>query len=489
MFASLLPSRGLAWGSRLVLTDVGCQTPGGCTPPPNVSNACAGLPGGICPPDEEGAGAATTLYPPPLPEDTFGPAYALGARISLAAWGTGGGNVYGTEAAVLDGWVMTAPDALLLFAGGESEEGLGAQAVAKNVLSVGASRDGFLGHYGKVMGVPDSSLEALFQPGDGRSCGARIAQAQAQGVLTDGGCPNPALLTPALCWQLTQTPLEPWLGGYTPTDGTGYGSASNLDLAFCCACTPVEVATGASADGTNSPAFSAFLLAYQGGYNSRIVTDVSAHGPTLDGRIKPDLVAPGLEIVSARSGGATALSFGTTACSDSYSIYTGGGGATNQATGRGLNVSDALFSMSLAFFEPALLHTVTLTLGAADAGTLAIALVSTSDVAAVAPIYLSIPAAVSTSTNFTWVVDYELGAGWSGSLLVFVSNNTLVRPADGPNASTAACFGSLTAATVALNLVFTRVGGASYVVSKSGTSSAAAIMSGVAALVRQYFTR
>jgi hypothetical protein len=70
-----------------------------------------------------------------------------------------------------------------------------------------------------------------------------------------------------------------------------------------------------------------------------------------------------------------------------------------------------------------------------------------------------------------------------------MSNAMVAQPADGPSATTAACFGSLSAATVALNLTFARVGGASYVASKSGTSSATAIMSGVAALVRQYFTR
>ena len=95
---------GMAPGAKIYFTDVGCQTPGGCTPPASIPSTCTQCGG-------EG------LYLPLNIFDLFRPAYNLGSRLSTNSWG-GGLSIYSSLSADIDSYVVSRPDHLIIFAAG-----------------------------------------------------------------------------------------------------------------------------------------------------------------------------------------------------------------------------------------------------------------------------------------------------------------------------------------------------------------------------------
>ncbi|MEW5760607.1 MAG: S8 family serine peptidase, partial [Candidatus Thermoplasmatota archaeon] len=91
-------------------------------------------------------------------------------------------------------------------------------------------------------------------------------------------------------------------GSYDST-AQGYDSAVRLPLTVIFAAGN----SGSSADTITPPATGKNVITIgatgndKGGYSSNVVQSFSSRGPTDDGRIKPDLVAPGILIASARS--------------------------------------------------------------------------------------------------------------------------------------------------------------------------------------------
>jgi len=143
---------GMAPGAKIYFTDVSCETPGGCTPPASIPASCKQCSG-------------DGLYVPLNIFDLFKPAYNMGSRISTNSWG-GGFSVYSSLSADIDSYVVSRPDHLIIFAAGNdgAEAGftsLSTEAVSKNVLSVGATRDGLLAHTIKIAGLATYQEEAI----------------------------------------------------------------------------------------------------------------------------------------------------------------------------------------------------------------------------------------------------------------------------------------------------------------------------------------
>ena len=235
----LLPSRGIAPDARLVLMDLGCNTRTGCTPPAGIpTNGC----GATCP------FAATSIFAPADWNNLFGPPYDAGARVSSHSWGgTAASPVYSATAAGIDAALVKRPDLLVIFSAGNAgaNNKLGSvspQSVAKNVLAIGAMRDGLEGHLSKVMGRPAGAggpaLPPQYKLGDARSCTTVTLVAGAVGMLPGGTCP--AVIDAAACYQLSENWLTYQKGGYSAADAY----QANIDLAFCCNCTAQQVADG-----------------------------------------------------------------------------------------------------------------------------------------------------------------------------------------------------------------------------------------------------
>jgi subtilisin family serine protease len=288
---------GMAPGAKIYFTDVSCETPGGCTPPASIPTSCTQCSG-------------DGLYVPLNIFDLFKPAYNIGSRISTNSWG-GGFSVYSSLSADIDSYVVSRPDHLIIFAAGNdgAEAGftsLSIQAVSKNVLSVGATRDGLLAHMIKINGFNDVSgggyINPLFGQGTPKSCGGILRTAILYGLLPNEApiCETP---TNDYCSQLSldafQVPFS------VPGDISGsylFSDGAFFDLPLCCGCTPKQIFDGFYA--LNLPtSFSSVLSYFETTYNARLASEFTSRGPTLDGRIKPDMVAPGVDIISARANG------------------------------------------------------------------------------------------------------------------------------------------------------------------------------------------
>ena len=113
---------------------------------------------------------------------------------------------------------------------------------------------------------------------------------------------------------------------------------------------------------------------------------------------------------------------------------------------------------------------------------------------------LIVPVAAGGATTIVLPVNFELGAGWTGRLLIAPSTGLVFAPTPFlPSAASHAgvCFSPLLTAPVSggigigpfhITMDLTRGGPLGYVSAMTGTSSAAALVAGEAALVRQYFS-
>jgi hypothetical protein len=300
---------GTAAGARLAVVDTGCDTPAGCTTP-------AGSTAGPC-------GFGSLCIPPY--DQLFGSGYGQEARITSNSWGGLSTGVYTLESASIDAYVHAHPEFLPVFAAANDgfktgSISISSQAVSKNVLAVGATHDGLPAHLAKIRpftveGVP---YPAMYQDASPKSCASVLNFAASEGLT----CPTDPTTNAQQCyasyaaWQGRQVP------GFSssPNALEPYGRDGNMEFSLCCGCTPLLVLQGAP-----PIAAAQFLSSFAGQprtpgiYYSRFPSSFSSAGPSADGRIKPDVTAPGVEIISARSAGAAARPYGTFSCSSGQS--------------------------------------------------------------------------------------------------------------------------------------------------------------------------
>lgn len=181
----------------------------------------------------------------------FSPAYQAGARVHSNSWGTVGNYQYNQESRATDSFTADNPTFIVLFAAGNSGlsgemgniEGTGS---CKNCLTVGASQQ-------------SDALFRSMQPyvDDGYFCDML--------GLRSGGCANPLNNVNRCCFVMSQLTMSlPCCANQTTC----------LNEGDC------SIASGNIRSATN-------------------VAGYSGRGPTPDGRFKPDLVAPGDDILSA----------------------------------------------------------------------------------------------------------------------------------------------------------------------------------------------
>ena len=475
--------QGIGFGARMVVVDVGCNTVGGCTPPSSLNTSCELYPGNVCPQ------SSSTLYLPTYIGDAFEPGYLAGSRIIVNAWGdASGGSAYSATTADLDNYVFNRPDALLIFAAGndngQSTASLTTEAYAKNALTVGATRDGYEARASKLgIGIPNYEF-GLFPQADARSCPARVTTAFATGVTNKTDCPmNKVLPSDAACYRLSVVSA-----GVGDVDSNWDGS---FDLAMCCGCLPYSIANGAFM-ALSSSAFATWLTTYESFYSSRTVAAFSAVGYTRDARIKPDVVAPGLDVVTARAGGqgyvynAPAPPCGVVG--PTFIVSTSLPGLQAPFNFTGLGLATTLWSIPISTSSGVTLESVTLPYLKSSGGNLSMWLTSSSDlpVVAVAPSNVTL---VATGGTVTWTVGYEVGPGWSGSLHFAAPPSVVVQVSaltTGTN-SVSPCFGAV-GAQVAMSLSFSSGGDIGvYTTTRSGTSQSAAVVGGLATIVAQAF--
>ena len=463
--AAVLPLvAGTARDARIAVADIVCDTPGaqgGCTS--IAGNACAGW-------------GCTPSY-----STILNAGYDIGARVSSNSWGPPDGRGYYTQVSVdIDTWAVAHPDSLLVWAAdnlgnGRGSQSIGEDASAKNVLAVGATQDGMLAHLAKVRGgdVNGASYPPLFQPFSPMACGSVLSEANLTGSIDVTAQP-----TNAFCAALAATPVPVTVPGspYTAASITyPYGNAGNFELALCMGCTPRQLLPSA----TNQA-----RLLFEWGYYSRFATSFSSIGPTVDGRIKPDVTASGLQIVSSypswRNGAPGTPTFqndytyGTFGCGTGMQIkYTGGLAPT-------LLPTTAATPVPITTTQPLFISTISFNYSAATPNAVGFLTIPGAGIAR-RPFFFPTAAGVAMVN-----VSHNLPAFFSGALtFTWPASGVTVTAGDGT--APAPCFGTLGAA-VAITLAFSNGGGGAYTAALDGTSMSTPLVSGAAALVRQYFT-
>jgi subtilisin family serine protease len=189
------------------------------------------------------------LSPPTDLFDLFAPAYHAGARVHTNSWGSMS-NFYTTNSRAVDAFTSSHPTFVVLFAAGNDGRSshlgsIGAPATCKNCLAVGASQQ-------------SESLLRSMEP------------------FVDGGamCEDPLVFFNEPCCANPRSCVDRCCH---------WANVLNTSLS-CCAIQPACIGSNSCAD--NHP-------------SATNVVDFSSRGATADGRFKPDIVAPGQNILSA----------------------------------------------------------------------------------------------------------------------------------------------------------------------------------------------
>ena len=501
--------------AKLLIGDVGCSTSTGCTRSPVIPARSGGCNNGaLCIPN--------SLW------DMFGPAFRSGARVSSNSWGGGATSDYTVGSQAIDQMIYDNPDMLIVFAAANSGGGgfytISAQAVAKNVLSIGALSDGLYGHFGKTRGVPTNidpgsgnpaPLQALYQLMDGRACGAIVlnaAEQNASSLFPTLACP--AAPTNLQCYAMAvdgQQNLNPPVGGFSAANQ--YGGTQQVELAACCGCSMKAVVDGCLAPGSGANAslaacatpgvLSELLQGLVLTYNSRWPTTFSSLGPTTDRRIKPDIAGPGFEIMSARSSQYRVPANGTAPAylrNRPYGVWTCPASATWTQPAAfewalvEVPVSEVVANLAISpLIEPIRIDAVQVALESTTAGWLELWIVSTTENGAnqMYPVRKAVAASSAPSVvNITIPGSWHMGANWAGSLQLYglpgmvMNISTLVT---GQPLASSPCFTSSFGNAVRVSLAMARGGASAYASAMSGTSMATPIVAGMAVLVEQYY--
>jgi subtilisin family serine protease len=267
---------GHAPDAKLAIFDIGCQDKNGCSCSKfGASCPCNIFPGGICPPSE------SLVMPFDLYSSYFPWAYEVGARIhSNSIGGTIGLGYTGTTHEI-DRFIYEHPDFLVFWSAGNSGRNEGYMTLtgptkqSKNAVVVGASASPYAGWLDVMSNIRDYAargklLKAAIDQQGFCSCNSTCntyACAQARKMLTEEGC------------------CEVFDDCSMPHPEQGTNPLANV-VNMCCQ----KCALKNLKDENNQPM-----------YNEQNLAVFSSLGPSIDGRIKPDLVAPGYFTVSAKS--------------------------------------------------------------------------------------------------------------------------------------------------------------------------------------------
>ena len=249
---------GMAYNARLLVTDIGCQTAGGCAckTPQYCTARC---PGGVCP-----ESPSETYEPDDLNLYLFPFSYENGARIHSNSWGElPSDGSYGVQSQAIDTFVANNPDMLVLFAASnDGRDGLytiSPEGSSKNALTVGAAQT-----------TNQGWLESI------NFTNFTQTVANAQAALCAAGYPQCANFTSTqACCDLSASACA----FMNRTDPNCYANA-------CC---PAALAATYAGNPTL--------------YGQANMATFSSRGFTKDGRIKPDVAAPGQRIISSNSQG------------------------------------------------------------------------------------------------------------------------------------------------------------------------------------------
>lgn len=253
--------------------------------------------------------------PSDLNRDYFPFSYKIGARIHTNSWGDDSDD-YNTETNQIDTFIYNNKDMLVLFAAGNGGDNgahtVGSQGNAKNSITVGASRTSY------------THMDTT----------AAKAQAASQYIQTS------ALLCKASFYNIlvtvagTQMTLCNYIiskvGGTCSSHQTYY-CAAIANRAYCNTLQSTSTVNPTTRDAVMALIASNFNIQCSEAFYRLKVQDedstligitslasFSSRGPAFDGRIKPDILAPGDIIVSARASGAA----NTYRCSADYNSLT-----------------------------------------------------------------------------------------------------------------------------------------------------------------------
>jgi subtilisin family serine protease len=269
---------GMAPNAKVLFTDIGCTDENGCK--------CHGVPCVCditffeeCYPDD------SAVYPPlDLNEGLFPYAYQSGARIHTNSWGGGSGFGYGSSSREIDQFTWDHKDFLVLFAAGNSGgdhyySSLGIEAESKNAIAVGAS-----------MNTKDMFKYATLEVDDYDYRAKYFASVAMEELNCDfKACYNFTNEHSSTCAMLKNFTTE---ADCCSQEGICKPSFSSCGCglfnagSFCCRQCSAKKYDYSTADKVYSPENLAYF---------------SSQGPTTDLRIKPDVVAPGYSIISARA--------------------------------------------------------------------------------------------------------------------------------------------------------------------------------------------
>eukprot|EP00742_Colponemidia_sp_Colp-10_P012934 GILJ01014570.1.p1 GENE.GILJ01014570.1~~GILJ01014570.1.p1 ORF type:complete len:799 (+),score=76.08 GILJ01014570.1:822-3218(+) len=260
---------GVAHNAKIFMADMGCSKPGGCGCTGSYC-PCRFYPNGKCPESAHNIYLPTSVY-----SHYILPIYKQGARIHASAMAGSSKAGYDLFASELDQAAYQHPDFLMIFPSGNEgrDKSISNFGHTKNGITVGAT------HAGKES-ERDSSI---FHNDERDRLGVELLRS------------------------IEKTYCSPTSKKYDKTRCDVYMSLSSSKV--CCAYEAELRQSGASCDLIQASIGS--LCCVDGCLKEIVSRDVetwnlaefSSAGPTLDGRVKPDLVAPGQYIVGARSHG------------------------------------------------------------------------------------------------------------------------------------------------------------------------------------------
>eukprot|EP00762_Andalucia_godoyi_P006875 ANDGO_08297.mRNA.1 Serine protease/ABC transporter B family protein tagD len=299
--ASVLSSEnGIASGAKIAFTDIGCQTSGGCSCGKTTS-------GGVVPCDcgsGSCASSSNAVYTPTSLDTGLFP-YGLmnNALIATNSWGSTT-TTYSTASRQIDSSVISNSSLLILFAAGNNGDAqtVSTQGASKNIITVGATTTGQSDFIDIVQNKVSISADG------GYAYGTQILGCSA----------SPASWNTACKYFMNSSSFDACSTSGRCAAGYTYQFSGG------CGCFPCT-STNCYFIG-NSYCSSCAVTTYQNTPATQIATNSLAYfsstGATPDGRIKPDVVAPGYLIASSRSySGSLAASDDVCGVSGSYQSF------------------------------------------------------------------------------------------------------------------------------------------------------------------------